>query len=78
VVLFIAIPEPLPLHPVHLQKNGIIVPPAKEAGNANIAMVQVNMNTQKTANAIHVPEPEMESAPDAMVKADGISKTKKS
>lgn len=35
------------------------------------------MNTQKTANAIHVPEPEMESAPDAMVKADGISKTRK-
>lgn len=35
------------------------------------------MNTQKTANTIHVPEPEMESAPDAMVKADGISKTRK-
>lgn len=68
-----AIQEQSRLHLVLLRRNGIIALPAVEVAGANIAMEQVDINTQKMGNAIRVTEQEMGSVPDVKEKVDGIS-----
>lgn len=62
-----------PFHPVLLQRNGTTALLAMEQEDANIVVVQVNINTLGMGNAILVTEQEMGNVPGAKEKGDGIS-----